>query len=743
MTTRELHLSGCTPEPMLHYLKALGVLRLVSEQKDPEASGYWSGDAFTLRTVIDLDELFRFFLEEYRPTPLIAPWNAGSGFYGRKAASAALDALSGSTNPRLAGYREAVDRAKAILRESGIEDKPAADLKASLLRRMRSELPDQTVHWMDALCALAGDRVTYAPLMGSGGNDGNMEFSNNFMQRLAEVLPFSEDSWNQATRGRGGIDSRGQSLELLRGSLLGGAPTLVNAAIGQFHPGGVGGPNAVQGFEGDSILNPWDYILMFEGALLLAGSVARRSGSEASRKAAFPFTVRPSPGGWHTVAHRDALSARQEIWLPLWERPASLSEIAHLLTEGRAQVGRRPAVNGTDFARAVVGLGIERGLSGFSRFGFLKRKGEGYIGVSLGQVSVQTRPDVGLLEEVDRWLQPFRRQALRAEAPGTLKRSQRAVDDAIFQYCRDGRPESLQDVLITLADAEDVVAHNRSLQQILAPLPGLGLQWIRACDNNSPEFRLASSIASLYPLSSGDSPTYAVAPLRCYLRPVQQERYNRFAWHPGSSTAVWGKGELSRNLSAVLQRRCQDAHRGGLGSAAPVRGHRNALLNDVHRFITGEVDEERLGSLIRAFSVLRWPTRAQDGRPDALFVVPPPEISRLYVLCKLTVHHGSLPRPNAAGECPTVRYSSPLLARLEAGDGTAAVRTAARQVRSAGYRLIGTSGSRREGRLPEFIYTRQSASRATAALLFPLGEGAMAALMKLVLRLGDRDQRTR
>ena len=30
-----LFLSGCTPEPLMGYLKALGVFRLVSEQADP------------------------------------------------------------------------------------------------------------------------------------------------------------------------------------------------------------------------------------------------------------------------------------------------------------------------------------------------------------------------------------------------------------------------------------------------------------------------------------------------------------------------------------------------------------------------------------------------------------------------------------------------------------------------------------------------------------------------------------
>jgi len=74
-------LTGCTPVPLAHYLKALGILRLVAEQKDPDACGRWRGEYFELRTSLSRDELQRFFLEEYQPTPVLAPWNGGSGFY--------------------------------------------------------------------------------------------------------------------------------------------------------------------------------------------------------------------------------------------------------------------------------------------------------------------------------------------------------------------------------------------------------------------------------------------------------------------------------------------------------------------------------------------------------------------------------------------------------------------------------------------------------------------------------------
>ena len=76
----QILLSGCTLEPMAAYLKAVAVFRLVSEQVDSSARGHWSGRVFCLESTLDREGLERFFLEQYCPTPIVAPWNGGSGF---------------------------------------------------------------------------------------------------------------------------------------------------------------------------------------------------------------------------------------------------------------------------------------------------------------------------------------------------------------------------------------------------------------------------------------------------------------------------------------------------------------------------------------------------------------------------------------------------------------------------------------------------------------------------------------
>ena len=98
--------AGCSPAPLAGYLKALGILRLVGEQADPQARGWWDGERFLLLTVLSREELEAFFLERYEPTPLVSPWNKGSGFFN--AEDPARKALEKSSADRFRKLREEI-----------------------------------------------------------------------------------------------------------------------------------------------------------------------------------------------------------------------------------------------------------------------------------------------------------------------------------------------------------------------------------------------------------------------------------------------------------------------------------------------------------------------------------------------------------------------------------------------------------------------------------------------------------
>ncbi|MCC6751963.1 MAG: type I-U CRISPR-associated protein Csx17, partial [Deltaproteobacteria bacterium] len=393
MTFHLHHLHGCTPTPLAYYLKAIGILRLVAQQKDADARGLWRDQHFCLLTRLDTAALERFFLEEYAPTPFVSPWNKGSGFY--IANDEGLGPVERSTAPRFEPFRQgiaaarpqlgAITRADAEVRrlkgqtkktKKGTKperSKEDPEFKAELLvannefKRLKADLfvPFALVwrglqrEWMDAAMVLSPDgQPSWPALLGTGGNDGRLDFTNTVMKRLGDLFDLGSAR---------GVPRPG-ALALLQSSLVSApAAALVDAAVGQFLPGSAGGANGTTGPEASSRVNPWDFVLMLEGAVAFRGQATRRLGVQGDLRAAVPFAVTAGPVGHGTRGREKA--TRGEQWMPLWERPASWQDVTALFCEGRAQLGRSSARRPLDFARAIAKLGVARGLSGFVRYG--------------------------------------------------------------------------------------------------------------------------------------------------------------------------------------------------------------------------------------------------------------------------------------------------------------------------------------------------------------------------------------
>ena len=387
----QLELMGCSPEPLMAYLKALGIFRLVAEQKDQDARAWWQNDTFVLRSIMDRDALVEFFLNEYRPTPIVSPWNGGSGFHP-KDRSKAMNTILGVESSRFQLWNEVISTGKRILAQQGSQK------KEWVLSQCRDQFPDDALDWLDAAYVITTGGPKFPPLIGTGGNDGRLDFSNNFMQNLVSAL-------NLDAIRNGATISRNQLIAALFNE---GSPELLKRSSGFYNPGSVGGANSSVGFDGDSLTNPWDYVLTLEGALLFAGATARRLSPHSSSKAVFPFTVDNSAAGYGTSADSEyGDKARAEFWAPLWDKPANLRELEHLVSEGRAQLGRQQVSNGTSFARAVAGLGTERGVGQFQRYGFLARNGQAYLAAPLGRFHVREDPETArganLLFDLDPW----------------------------------------------------------------------------------------------------------------------------------------------------------------------------------------------------------------------------------------------------------------------------------------------------------------------------------------------------
>lgn len=686
----EIPLLGCRPEPMAHYLKGLAILRLLAEQADPEARGWWEKDVFCLRSSLNKDELTVFFLKTYRPTPVIAPWNGGSGFSPGDNQDG-IKPLEETSADRFRDYRRAIQDARRILAGLGITRKLEKEDKPAVLLSARNSLSEKALAWMDAAVVLTGDGAKYPPLLGTGGNDGHLDFTNNFMQRLGDLFD------------PGTGQPRPPSKAWLEASLFADpVPGLPKKPIGQFFPGAAGGANATTGFGAKPVINPWDFVLTIEGALVFASAAARRMAGGQPGVLSYPFTVRVAGVGYGS-AHGSDEKARGETWLPLWRNQATLAEVSALFSEGRARVGRRSAVGGVDFARAVASLGVDRGITGFQRYGFQERNGLAYFATPLGRWRVAHRPEADLLAEIDAWLERFRSQAGGGQAPARFGRALRSLERAIMVFCREGGPRRFSEIIIALGEAEAALAGSPKFRKdaYLNPVPLLSGGWLRAGDDGSPEFRLAAALAS--------------AGIRENMEPVQVGRWATWLPTDDHPRVVWGSDDLAGNLGDVLRRRCLDAHRSG--DPPEPRGRCPASLGDVAAFIRGETDDARLDALLKGLILVDW---ADPGYYPAGPAEPLPPA--LFSLMKLT----HLPHPLRD---ITIPWEGSILARALAGDAAQASRSAVRRLRGSGFR-------------PSFEALCEPAfltRRAGAALLIPLSEKDGDRLAATVLRANSEE----
>ncbi len=708
----EVRLTGCSPGSVGTYLAAIGVLRLISEQADPEAVGRWEDDCFVLLSRLSEEDLISFFAERYVPTPVIAPWNKDSGFYR---GSSPLDPLVRSTDVRLVAYRDAIAAARTVLGEFGWRDAPGKDdEKARFVAELRSRLPEPCIRWLDAVGILAGDDPRWAPLFIAGGADGRTEFTGIFARCLTEALGLGS-----ASRRRKGAQSSGALRAALFGDQVPRATII--ATGGLLHPSSVDAPNAAPGFVGKKRLNPLSYVLSVEGALLLAGAASRRLGLAVPPRAVFPFTV-DAVGAGHAGAGEEP--SRGELWLPLWRRAVGFVELAHLFREARAEWRGRPVETATDMARAVVSLGVDRGLSDFVRFGIQARHGRGHLAVALGRLPVRVRPDVELLAELDEFMTSLRRMTRpgsRSTGGETLRRAVRRIESAMLQYAALGGRARLLEVLLAASQAELTVARRPGLRPrgFPRPLGGLSPRWVAACDDGTAEFELASAVASLRPSAGAEGP----AELRSHLEPTVHAG-RRWEWSDDlPHDVVWTGRDVIRDLGEVLERRVIDAEREGTDPG--LDGYVRASPRSITALLEGDVDAVRLARLVEALGLIDW-SAAGEERPVSPRggSRPPGTVPDAYAITKLAF----LGRPiRLGGEEIDVRPDLTTLGLLQAGDVWAATIRAAGRLRAAGLsprafrRLRGTAPA-----APNPVLGH----RLLAALLVPVQERE---LMRLVL----------
>lgn len=703
------HLNGCAPAPLAHYLKALGILRLVAEQLDPDARGFWQEDQFVLLSRVSDTDLVRFFVDRYEPTPVVAPWNKGSGFF---AGDRVLQPIEASTASRFTRLREGIAAAKNLLgaldeadqrvrrikdesKDKGLSkaqreglkksedykrrlaeaERQFKSLKADLIPNLRLSWRGPHREWMDA--ALVLDNVgeaRFPALLGTGGNDGRLDFTNNFFQRLAELYQFDDPN------GAGTPNCEAWLKEALFGS-----PARVLASdvpVGQFAPGGAGGANAGLGPDAKSRLNPADFILMLEGAVLFTAAPHRRLESNAKSRAAAPFAVGARSAGYASASPTED-SARGEQWVPLWSTPTTLPELRRLLAEGRAQIGSRNANEPVELARSVARLGAARGIHSFQRFGYIERNGQSNLAVPLGRFIVPEHASASLtcLDDLAFWLQRLHRTAHDKNAPARLMLAERRIAAGVFSVVQKPTHSSWQDLLLALAEVEAIQLTGSGYAA--GPIPRLRAEWAQHCDDGTVEFRLAVACAVQSGTLDKHGKPIPDEGVRRHWVTLKNGRYltggtgGQERLQHGSDRVLQGRRGLDDAIRLVTRRLIEGSGVGHIPLYSV--GHSSASLSDLTSLLSGGVDLDRTMALARALMAIsprelakRQPafTRTSDEIPDDAWLA-------------IRLATFPLPLPNRTSP---IGSDPAIVRRLESGDASTALELALRKLRAAGIR---------------------------------------------------------
>jgi CRISPR-associated protein Csx17 len=543
---------------------------------------------------------------------------------------------------------------------------------------------------MDAAIVLSADlEPSWPALLGSGGNDGNLDFTNTAMQRLGDLFDFA------STKG----DATPTAKVLLKTALFETpSAALLDAAVGQFLPGSAGGANGTTGPDAGSRINPWDFVLMLEGAIAFRGLSTRKLGAQGDVRAAIPFAVAAQPVGHATRGKEN--DTRGEQWMPLWERPASWQDVSALFGEGRAQLGRASARRPLDFARAIARLGVARGLTSFVRYGYLERNGQSNLAVPLGRLEVMAHPRARLIDEIGGWIDRLQREV--DDAPARFSGAVCVLADDVFDVLtREAEPTRWQSVLAAIDEVQRVQASGTAFKT--GPCPTLSAGWLAAAADDSPEWRLALSLGSAARGYKDGRPFDSVRAHALPLDPKKSWRYavgadKRLVNDP--RVVMTGRDPLGDLIAFVERRLVEAAQRGSRTLPLVAAYGASARLDDLARFLDGDVDFERVVTLGRALMALDWKhvrrprarIHSRGHRPD--------EAWEALRLCAI---------PFSVRE-RIVATDPAMYRRLSSGDVPGAVELALRRLRASGFRPP----------LAAAIADPMSARRWAAAFAFPI-----------------------
>lgn len=618
-------LPGCRHDILGHYLKAIGILRVLAkcaddDHRDPDAEGWWdSKDAiFYLRSpkYPTMERLVEFFVEHYRPTPVFVIQN-DDGTIPPRSTSKSLTAFlliaatdSGATTTGMESASEAIslyrDAPKVTLPEiidsiSTPRFSSGADNPLWLSKGRTSgvgHIWSSFGEYVDGFEKLRAEIITTRRRLddhkGTAKARANLEAKLEASQKwLAEMLPFSALSAG-TTSGKGK-----------------GTP---------FFPDAIKSYNIGSGWVEEKYpFSALDYILAVEGAFAMRGGAARTLGASSKRFAAFPFVF---DSGEDMVDDSNEVKGTSScLWFPLWDRHTTFDELSSYITDAQARLPSKEARFSAEFVRALNSQGVDAGFSGWQEFRF-KMKGSRvpwsttgrYIAAGHNKIVTQFNLALAPLDE-SRFMDQFEIAWKGSKADSRSTHPVRAeINSAMETAALDPAARHCMALLEAVFNASRQLAISKSFREkvhgggtFFDKLPMT--EWCELLRDleDVAEFRIARAIASIPGLQRqhDQESRSEVQPVLGSLLPL---KLGQSGWYlprddDRSNQAVWTGSDLCHDLAAVLQRRYMDSLK---DDRPALRGVHQARLDDVIAFLNGELDGHLIARWIEALSLIGW-----------------------------------------------------------------------------------------------------------------------------------------
>lgn len=660
----QLQLRGCRHDILGHYLKAIGLLRVLAkcaapEHRDTDAEGWWNSEqaCFCLcsRKYETREKLVEFFAKHYQPTPVFAAWNKEPG-------SSASDSDKFGL---IADWKVANDLSAQVV--SADERKKPANkgklIAIEALEAYRDSVSSTVSEAVDSISAPFLRSSTEHPLFLSKGIAGRAHLWRTHWEYLA-TFQRHRDAYSKAAEQVASHQGTAKQLAKLKEKvdaalkpiqdLLPFEETCACAAKGKgtpFFPDAIKAYNTGSGWvTEDYPFNALDYVLAVEGGFAMRGSVGRTLAANSRRFAAFPFVF---DAGEELVDDANEVKGTSSaLWFPLWDRPVTFAELSSFITDAQARLPGKEARFSAEFVRALHCQGVDAGFTGWQEFRFKMKISRvpwittgAFVEATFREDATRLNRAVQPLDEsqfLDQFDIRWKGGKADSKSPHPIRA---AINAAMENATRETSPHHCLELLGAVFRACRQMAISESFRETLSgkrarffrPLPMEDWNELLR-DLDQSEFRIARAVASVVgQMKQPDGGHSEVSPMLGSLLPLKVGPSGWFLPTKGerSHQAVWTGTDVCHDLAAVLARRYMDSLTDDRPAFVSSFG---APLEDVLAFLHGDLDDHLIARWIEGLSLIGWRLRKVEDQPtdgDSEPPAIPPEYAALRTLLEL------------------------------------------------------------------------------------------------------------